>query len=99
MNHIINTAYSIYDSFLTFLADNPEWMVFMVIGLPLSLVTTGVVIGDRRRAKATGTKPKFTNPPRPAPRHRRSKEETAEEFFAMIDRFYNEIPDESSVAA
>ena len=99
MNYIIDYSYALWDSFLTFLAENPEWMVFMVIGLPLGLVTTGVVISDRRRAKVNGTKPKFTNPPRPAPRHRRSKEQTAEEFFAMIDRFHSEIPDESSVAA
>lgn len=98
MNHIINFSYAVWDSFLTFLAENPHWMVFMVIGLPLALVTTGVVISDRRRAKATGTAPKYTNPPRPAPRHRRSKEQTAEEFFAMIDRFYNEIPEESVAA-
>lgn len=98
MNYIIDYSYALWDSFLTFLADNPQWMVFMVFGLPLALVTTGVVISDRRKAKATGTKPRFTNPPRPAPRHRRTKEQTAEEFFAMIDRFYNEIPEESVAA-
>jgi hypothetical protein len=83
MNIINNAA----DNFTTFLADHPEWMFFVGFGGPLMVAVVIVMVMNRKRSIFVENSGK----------HRRPKKETAEEFFAKIDTFRNEISAESAV--